>query len=83
MSLAALSAAVWFDCVLTRPYERFIITRQADIEAIVLLLVIGMAVTELAVWGRRRHAAASRRAGHLNRIRAVAQAVAAGGHHLR
>jgi hypothetical protein len=49
VSLAALSAAVWFDCVLTRPYERFIIARRADIEATVLLLVIGMAVTELAV----------------------------------
>jgi hypothetical protein len=49
VSLAALSAAVWFGYVLTRPYERFIITRRADIEATVLLLVIGMAVTELAV----------------------------------
>jgi K+-sensing histidine kinase KdpD len=54
--LAALSAAVWFDFFLTRPYEHFSITRRADIETTVLLLVIGAAVTELAVWGRRQHA---------------------------
>ncbi len=33
-----------------------------------LLLVIGVAVTEIAVWGRRQHAAASRRAGYLEGI---------------
>jgi hypothetical protein len=76
--LAALSAAVWFDFFLTRPYEHFSITRRADIETTVLLLVIGAAVTELAVWGRRQHAAASRRAGYLDGINAAARAVAAG-----
>ena len=77
--LAALSAAVWFDFFLTRPYEEFTITRRADIETTVLLLVIGVAVTEIAVWGRRQHTAASRRAGYLEGINAAAQAVAAGG----
>src|SRR5215468_3663485 len=77
--LAALSAAVWFDFFLTRPYERFTITRRADIETTVLLLVIGAAVTELAVWGHRQHAAANRRAGYLDGINAAARAVAAGG----
>jgi len=77
--LAALSAAVWFDFFLTRPYERFTITRRADIETTVLLLVIGAAVTELAVWGHRQHAAATRRAGYLDGINAAVQAVAAGG----
>ena len=60
--LAAVSAAAWFDFFLTRPYERFTITRTADLETTVLILVIGVAVTELAVWGRRQHLAASRRA---------------------
>ena len=77
--VAALSAAVWFDFFLTRPYERFSILRRADLETTVLLLVIGVAVSELAVWGRRQHATASRRAGYLDGIRAAAQAVAAGG----
>jgi K+-sensing histidine kinase KdpD len=76
--LAAASAAVWFDFFLTQPYERFTITRRADIETTVLLLVIGAAVTELAVWGRRQHAAASRRAGYLDGINAAAQAAASG-----
>ncbi len=76
--LAALSAAVWFDFFLTRPYEEFTINRRTDIETTVLLLVIGVAVTEIAVWGRRQHAAASRRAGYLDGINAAAQAAAAG-----
>ena len=77
--LAALSAAVWFDFFLTRPYEELTVTRRADIETTVLLLVIGVAVTEIAVWGRRQQAAASRRAGYLDGINAAAQAAAAGG----
>jgi len=76
--LAAVSAAVWYDFFLTRPYERFSITSRTDIETTVLLLVIGVAVTELAVWGRRQHATASRRAGYLDGIASAAQAVAAG-----
>ena len=52
--LAAVSTAVWFDFFLTQPYERFTITRRTDIETTVLLLVIGVAVTEIAVWGRRQ-----------------------------
>src|SRR2546428_173356 len=68
--LAAASAAAWFDFFLTRPYERFTITRREDIETTVLLLVLGIAVTEIAVWGRRQHAAASRRAGYLDGINA-------------
>src|SRR5215469_13847380 len=77
--LAAVSAAVWFDFFLTRPYERFTITRRADIETTILLLIIGIAVTELAVWGRRQQSAASRRAGYLDGINAAAQSVATGG----
>ena len=76
--LAAVSAAVWFDFFLTQPYERFSITSRNDIETTVLLLVIGVAVTELAVWARHQHAAASRRAGYLDGISSAAQAVAAG-----
>jgi hypothetical protein len=74
-----VSAAAWFDFFLTRPYERFTITRSSDIETTVLILVIGAAVTEIAVWGRRQHLAASRRAGYLEGINAAAEAVAVGG----
>ncbi len=77
--LAAVSTAVWFDFFLTQPYERFSITRRTDIETTVLLLVIGVAVTEISVWGRRQRVTASRRAGYLDGINSAAQAVAAGG----
>jgi K+-sensing histidine kinase KdpD len=76
--VAAISAAAWFDFFLTRPYEQFTINRATDIETTVLLLVIGVAVTEIAVFGRRQHAAASRRAGYLDGINDAARAVASG-----
>jgi hypothetical protein len=76
--LAAVSAAAWFDFFLTVPYERFTITRRPDIETTVLLLAVGAAVTEIAVRGRRQHAAAARRAGYLKGINAAARAVATG-----
>lgn len=76
--LAAMSAAVWFDFFLTRPYERFTITRSTDVETTVLILVIGVAVTELAVWGRRQHLAATRRSGYLAGLNAAAEAIGAG-----
>src|ERR1700740_3266594 len=78
-TLAAVSTAVWFDFFLTRPYERFTITRRTDIETTLLLLLIGVAVTEIAVWGRRQRVTASRRAGYLDGINSAARAVAAGG----
>lgn len=52
--LAALGTALWFDFFLTVPYERLAITHRTDIETTVLLLVVGAAVTELAVAARRR-----------------------------
>ncbi len=76
--VAAVSAAVWFDFFLTRPYEQFTISRASDIETTVLVLVIGFAVTEIAVWGRRQHADAGRRAGYLDGINDAARAAAAG-----
>lgn len=77
--LAAVSASVWFDLFLTRPYERITITDRADLETTALLLAVGVGVTELAVWGRRQHALANRDAGYLAGIRAAAEAVASGG----
>ena len=76
--LAAVSAAVWFDFFLTRPYERFSISRSSDVVTTLLLAGIGIAVTEIAVFGRRQHAAASARSGYLRGINAAAAAVASG-----
>lgn len=76
--LAAVSAAAWYDFFLTRPYETFDISRAADIETTILLLLVGFAVTEIAVWGHRQHLVASRRSGYLAGINDAARAVAEG-----
>lgn len=76
--LAALSAAVWFDLLLTQPYGSFTIRDTTDIETAVLLLAVGVGVTQLAMWGRRQLADASRDAGYLDGIRAAAEAVSVG-----
>ncbi|GID95815.1 DUF4118 domain-containing protein [Amorphoplanes digitatis] len=77
--LAALSAGVWFDFFFTAPYQRFTIGDGSDVETLVLLMAVGIAVTELAVWGRRQHAVANREAGYLAGIQAAAEIGATGG----
>jgi K+-sensing histidine kinase KdpD len=51
--LASVSAALWFDFFLTKPYERLVISQRPDIETAVSLLVVGLLVSELAA--RSRH----------------------------
>jgi K+-sensing histidine kinase KdpD len=53
--LAALSSAAWFDFFLTRPYQTFTITRRDDVETTILLLAVGVGVTEIELWGLRQH----------------------------
>jgi K+-sensing histidine kinase KdpD len=76
--LAAGSAAVWFDVFWTEPHGRLTISSRAGIETAVLLLAVGVAVTEIAVWGRRQHLEASREAGFRAGVLAAAEAVATG-----
>ncbi len=57
-AVAALVSAMAFDFVLTRPYYSFRISHRSDLITELLLLVVGLAVGELAARGRRhRHAA--------------------------
>jgi K+-sensing histidine kinase KdpD len=77
--LAAVSSAVWFDFFLTVPYNTFTINSSDDVELTVLLVLIGAAVTEIAIWGRRQQAKASRHRGYLDGVITTSQAVAAGG----
>ncbi|MET9271086.1 DUF4118 domain-containing protein [Kribbella sp. NPDC003557] len=77
--LAAVSSAVWFDFFLTVPYDSFTINSSNDVEQAVLLLLIGIAVTQIAIWGREQQAKAARRRGYLDGVITVSQAVAAGG----
>ena len=75
--LAALSSGVWFDFFLTEPYQQFVIDDPNDVEAAVLLVLVGAAVTELALWGRRQQDRAGRRAGYLDGVLQTAE-IAAG-----
>jgi hypothetical protein len=75
---AAVSSAVWFDFFLTAPYTQFAITDPADVETDVLLLLVGLAVTEIALWGRRQQARASRERGYLDGVLTTAAAVGTG-----
>jgi K+-sensing histidine kinase KdpD len=76
--VAALSSAAWFDFFLTEPYNHFAIADQADIETAALLTLVGLAVTEIALWGRRQQASASRQQGYLEGVLSTAATVGAG-----
>ena len=76
--VAALSSAAGFDYFLTEPYNTLNISDRADIETAVLLLLVGAAVTEVALWGRREQARASKEQGYLAGVLSTAATVAAG-----
>lgn len=76
--LAAVSGGVWFDFFLTEPYQRFTIADSDDVEAAVLLVLIGLGVAEIALWGHRQQARAARRSGYLEGVLGAAQVVSEG-----
>ena len=76
--MAALSSALGFDYFLTEPYNALNISERADLETAVLLLLVGAAVTEIALWGRREQARASLEQGYLDGVLGTAATVAAG-----
>lgn len=74
--VTALSAGLWFDVLLTRPYQRLSIENRSDVETAVLLLLVGVAVSELADWGRRQQASAGRQAAYVAGIQGAMEAIA-------
>ncbi|MFF4044657.1 DUF4118 domain-containing protein [Streptomyces sp. NPDC001816] len=70
--VASLSAVAWFDFFLTRPYETFDITASGDVATAVLLLVVGLIVSQLAARARRLEVVAVADAAHLDRIHRTA-----------
>jgi Domain of unknown function (DUF4118) len=77
-AVAALSAALAFDYFLTRPYESFRITRHADFITELLLLVVGLAVGELAARGRRHRDDAWQRRHEMTVLHSVTELAASG-----
>ncbi|MGA3354294.1 MAG: DUF4118 domain-containing protein [Acidimicrobiales bacterium] len=76
--IAALSAAAWFDFFLTKPYETFNITYRPDLQTEISLLVVGLAVTEIAARSRANQKEASEEADHIALIHDFTELVAAG-----
>jgi hypothetical protein len=71
-ALAAISAAVWFDFFFTMPYERFTIRKSSDATVFVMLLIVGVAVSQLAAYARRLKIVAVTDAGYLAQIHETA-----------
>jgi K+-sensing histidine kinase KdpD len=67
-ALAALGAAAWFDFYFTVPYQRFTIRSSADVTTFILLLAVGVTVSQLAARARRLKVITITDAGYLARI---------------
>ncbi|MFG2989067.1 DUF4118 domain-containing protein [Streptomyces sp. NPDC048257] len=79
-ALAALSAAAWFGLLLlARPYERFALADREEIETAVLLLAVGLIVSQLAVRARRLEADVVTGAAHLSSLQGTARLTEQGG----
>ena len=70
--VAAVWAAIWFDFFFTVPYYRFTIRDPADVTTAVLLLLTGLAVSQLAARARRLKVVAVTDAGYLGQIHEIA-----------
>ncbi len=77
-AVAALVSAASFDYLLTRPYDSFRISRQADITTEILFVVVGLLVGELAARGRQHQQAAARGRLELHRIHDLGERIAEG-----
>lgn len=76
--VAALSASLWFDFFLTRPYDQLAITHRTDVEITVSLFAVGVVITELAARSRQHHQRADEESSYVDLFYKVAESVAAG-----
>jgi hypothetical protein len=76
-ALAAVWSAVWFDFFFTLPYYRFTIRSSDDVTTAVLLLVTGLAVSQLAARARRLQVVAITDEGYLAQLHDTAAIVQA------
>lgn len=71
-ALAALGAGAWFDFFFTVPYQRFTIRSSADVTTFILLLAVGVTVSQLAARARRLKVITITDATYLARIHETA-----------
>jgi cbb3-type cytochrome oxidase subunit 3 len=76
--VSAASAALGFDFFLTRPYGQLSIASAHDMQTTLLLLLVGVAVTEIAYRRRRQQEVASARLGYLQGVESAATVAAQG-----
>ncbi len=76
--VATVSATVWFDYFLTRPYEKLAITHRPDIETAVSLFVVGIIVTELAARNRHHYETATQEADFVGLFHEVSELATSG-----
>ncbi|HUO48786.1 MAG TPA: DUF4118 domain-containing protein, partial [Acidimicrobiales bacterium] len=77
-AVAAVSSALSFDFFCTRPYLSFRITSSSDLTTELLLLVVGLAVGELAARGRQARRQAEAGTDRLERVHGLGERIAAG-----
>ncbi|MFD8983701.1 DUF4118 domain-containing protein [Streptomyces sp. NPDC059564] len=76
---AALSAAAWYDFFLTRPYQQFAISDGDEVQTAILLLVVGLIVSQLAVRARRLRTVVVNDTAYLSGLQATARLAESGG----
>ncbi len=70
--VASVSATLWFDFFLTRPYDRFAISHRPDLETTIAIFVVGVLVTELATRSRQHWQAAASSTTYVEMIHGIA-----------
>ncbi len=75
-AIGAVSAAASFDFFLTQPYGSLRISSAADLENTALLLVIGLAVGQIAILGRDQQRKVVQAQQELERLEVVAARIA-------
>jgi hypothetical protein len=71
-AVAAIWAALWFDFFYTVPYDRFTINGSANLTTFILLLLVGLAVSQLASRARQLRVLAVTDARYLAQIHGTA-----------
>jgi K+-sensing histidine kinase KdpD len=77
-AVAAVSSALSFDFFCTQPYLSFRITSSSDLTTEILLVVVGLAVGELAARGRQARVRAAAGTGRLERVHGLGERIAMG-----
>ena len=76
--LAALAGALAIDFFLMPPLMKFAIAKGENIIIVIVLLLVGVAVSELSLWGGRQKAMASERQGYLEGALTITDLTASG-----